>query len=104
MRGVARMVHVFDADAVVGRAHGMSVSRVGLKQRAEVELELELELEVGWAVVGAVVDVFVVAVDRWGVGEEEIRLVFVLLVLLVAGEDLLVGNSEGGVLMVVDGN
>lgn len=99
MRGVARMVHVFDAETVVGRAHGMSVSRVGLKQRTEGEVEVE----VGGAVVGDVVAVVVFAVGRWGVGEEEIRLVLVLLVLLVAGEVCLVGKLEGGVLMVVDG-
>lgn len=85
---------VWDGDrSVVGWAQGMSVSKVGLKQRAEGEVEVE--------VVGIVI---VVVVDECGMGEERVALVLVLMLVVVAViVDLGVGKREGGVLIVVDG-
>lgn len=83
------------AKSVVGWAQGMSVSKVGLKQRAEREVEV---VEVGV--------VIVVVVDECGMGEERVPLVLVLvlsLFVVAVVVDLGIGRREGGVLIVVDG-
>jgi len=78
----------------VGWAQGMSVSKVGLKQRAEGEMEVE------------VVGVVVVVDDKCGMREGRVALVLVLVLMLFVVAvivDLGVGRREGGVLIVVDG-
>ena len=78
---------------VVGRGQGMSVSKVGLKQRAEGLVEVDVE---GGCVGAVVVD------DRCERGEDETALVLRLFIVAVM-VDLPVGKMEGGVLIVVDG-
>lgn len=87
--------------SVVGGAQGRSVSRVGLKQRAEREVEVGVER--GCVGVG----VTVVGDDKCGRGEEEVvlRLVLIAMLMLFVGAvmvDLVVGKMEGGVLVVVE--